>query len=587
MKKVRRQPNRTALITEISHEPGIPKSFILGLEMDDCFQAKPGQFITLEPLAGGTVMPRPFSVVGQHGKEIAVMIKISGPNTRLYSKLKIGSTIMVSGPKGTPISISRKEKYILVGGGIGTAGLIFLAEELRRAGKEVLILLGARTREDLHGSWVLRRFNPRTIVERSETERTGLVTDLLSPFLDRDQGRSVVVACGPKPMLAKVAQMAALHDNPCQVILEEIMACGTGSCKGCAVFGRDGMVKHACSDGPAFEAGWVDWKNLLPPKPLYRKANPNRPITLELNKPGRRPQTNPLQLDYAIMNSSGCLGIEALESGAVDPKYLGALVTKGVTVEPRTGNKGSRICETALGMINSIGLENLGLVRFRAEELPRWLGFSKPVIVNISGYAIADYIRLTEELADTAIAGLEVNISCPNIKGGGMAFGTDPELVERITANVVAMAKNKFVIVKLSPNVTDIVAIAKAAIAGGADAISLVNTFLAMDIDIVSRRPKIGMVLGGLSGPAIAPIALRMIYELRAANLGVPIIGLGGIDSPETATKFFLAGADAIAIGTATFSRPRLAEEICQGLEKAIRVNGFNSVSELTGSLVI
>lgn len=588
MKRVSRQFNEKALVADISYEPNSPSSFILELKMPKGFKAAPGQFVVLEPLSGQAVMPRPFSIIGQRGDVIAIMIKVVGENTQLYSQLKIGNRVMTSGPKGSPINIGCQKKFILVGGGIDSAALIFLAQKLKRLKKEFSILIGAKTREDLHGAWMLRDFDIQTIVEEGEEEKTGYATDLLFPLLKKDQGRSVIIACGPKPMLAKVAELAAEYRNDCQVVLEEIMACGTGSCKGCAIFGQDGSVKHVCTDGPAFFAKWIDWGKLLPQNPKPRVSGIDRPASLKVELLGKTPNHQKFfWIQWPVLNDSGCLSIEALENGSVDPTYFGALVTKGVTLNPKTGNKGPRVCETASGMINSIGLENLGLEDFIAKELPRWLAFKKPVIANISGYSVNDYAQLAKRLADTEIAGLEVNISCPNISGGGAIFGTDPEIAARITDKIVKAAPGKIIVVKLTPNVTDIVKIGRSVAEAGADIISLVNTFLAMDIDVASRRPKIGMIMGGLSGPAITPIALRMIYQLRQAKLGVPIIGMGGIDSATTAAKFIMAGADSVAIGTGSFGRPNLAKEICRGLEKIIKAHGFNSIHELTASMII
>jgi len=558
--------------------------FIIELRVPENFPAAPGQFIILAPLSEGSIFPRPFSIVSQNKNKIKIMVKVVGENTRLYSRLKRGDKIMVSGPKGSPIKIGKEKKIILIGGGIGAAALVFLARRLGEQKKNLTIIVGVKDKKELG---IIKAFGDIKIQAITETGngKNGYATDLLLPLLKKDQGESMIIACGPKPMLKKTAELCQEYGNPCQVILEEMMACGTGSCKGCAVFGRDGEVKHVCSDGPAFDAEWVDWKKFITKKSAHHTDEKNHKIMMRTDLRGKNNKI--LTLERPLLNASGCLSVEALENGAVAANFFGALVTKGVTLQPKKGNMMPRVCETPFGMINSVGLENAGLKKFLKSELPRWLKFKRPVIVNISGYSLTEYEQLAATLGKTAIAGLEINISCPNIKGGGMAFGTDPLLAAQITKAVCQAAPRQFIIVKLSPNVTDIVAIAKAVAEAGADAISLVNTFQAMDIDVVSRRPKIGMITGGLSGPAITPIALRLVHQLRQAKLPIPIIGMGGIDSAETAAKFFIAGADAVAIGAGSFSSPQIFQEISLGLEKIIRQQGFNSIAELTGSLIV
>jgi len=563
----------------------------LNLLVPKTFQAKPGQFVLLPPLSEDSVLPRPFSIVGISPSDkirtnlLTLWIKRVGKNTALYSRLPYNKKIDLIGPKGLPIKIASEKKYILVGGGAGYAALAFLADELSRQGKKIIVIAGAKKKAAIPALNPSRGAGTVKLIMASESGKYGkLATDLLIPLLKKDGGEARVVACGPKAMLKKVAEISADYGNGCEVILEEIMACGTGSCKGCAVFGKDGTVRHVCSDGPAFDAKWIDW-----PKLLHRSSRQaNRPTikkpAMDVCLVGQNLKT--LLLASPLLNGSGCLGIEALEKGEIDLRYVGALETKGVTVKPRAGNDMPRICEVESGVINSIGLQNVGLEKFLSDELPRWLKFGKPVIINISGFSLEEYAELAEALGKTAIAGLEVNISCPNIKGGGMSFGTNPDLARQVTSVVRKTASDKFIIVKLTPNVTDIVSIAKAVKQSGADAISLVNTFQAMDIDVATRRPKIGAVAGGLSGPAIATQALWKVRQLHQAKLGIPIIGMGGIDSAETAAKFFMAGANAIAVGTGSFGRPHIFTEIFRGLEKIIKRQGLGSVTELTGSLI-
>ena len=310
-----------------------------------------------------------------------------------------------------------------------------------------------------------------------------------------------------------------------------------------------------------------------------KRSDFSHEISMKVNLAG-------LELDYPAMNASGCLGLKALMDGSFDYSKLGALVTKGVTVLPRVGNKMPRICETDSGMLNSIGLENSGSDVFIRDELPVWLSWGKPVFVNISGFSVDEFAELAQILDDTAIAGYEVNISCPNLGSDKVIFGTDPELARKVT-QAVRRVTNKIVIVKLTPNVTDIVSIARAAVEGGADAISLINTVQGMSIDPMTRRPKIAMVTAGLSGPAIRPIAVRMVHQLVQADLGVPIIGMGGIVDAESAAEFFMTGANVIASGTGSFSDRQIFTHINDGLEEIIKQYGFTSIKNLVGSVVI
>jgi len=564
----------------------------LKIEGEKVFEAGPGQFVVLTPMSERSVMPRPFSIVDVEENVVSILIKAVGKNTKAYACLKPGEKINVTGPQGSLIPIKKKDvDYILVVGGIGVAALLFFAKKLREEKKAVTVLLGAKNYNELSGEFYLEkiRCNFESISEMdfcANPYRKGLVTDLLEESLERKGKKTVVITCGPKPMLKKVAEICKHYGIECLVILEEVMACGVGSCKGCAISCVDGSVKHVCSDGPVFKAKEIDWEKLIPKinrkKPCKTLSKKAMNVVLE----GRNGAT--LKLDYPTMNSSGCLGIEALEKGRFDYSKLGALVTKGVTVEPRNGNEMPRTCETPSGMLNSIGLENIGLDKFVKKELPRWKKMGKPVIVNISGFSIEDYAKLAIKIVLAGIDAIEVNISCPNVEEkGGMVFGTNPEYAAEVTEAVRFAAPRAFVIVKLTPNVTDIAGIARAVTDAGADAISLVNTVLGMAIDVHTRMPKIAAVYGGLSGPAIRPIAVRMVNQLYKADLGIPIIGMGGIEDGDSAAEFIMAGANAIAAGTGGFGNRLIFSDIENTLKEIIMRHGFSSIKELTGSMIM
>ncbi|WP_029543976.1 dihydroorotate dehydrogenase [Selenomonas sp. AB3002] len=296
-----------------------------------------------------------------------------------------------------------------------------------------------------------------------------------------------------------------------------------------------------------------------------------------------RLHTNLLGIDMKtpVLTASGTFGFGEEFADFVDLSLLGGVMVKGTTLKPRRGNEGVRITETAggAGMLNCIGLENPGVELFLRETLPRISQYGMNVIVNISGSTVEEYGVLAEMLDVPGVAAIELNVSCPNVREGGIVFGTDPEAASAVVREAKAHTK-KPVIIKLSPNVTDIVQMAKAVEAAGADAISLINTLMGMEIDIERRQPVLGNVTGGLSGPCVKPVALRMVYQVSRA-VKVPIIGMGGISCWQDAVQFFLAGADAIAVGTANFANPAVTMEICEGLEKYLESHGLKNITEL------
>ena len=289
-----------------------------------------------------------------------------------------------------------------------------------------------------------------------------------------------------------------------------------------------------------------------------------------------------LRLNNPVMTASGTFGYGEEFASLVNLHRLGAIIVKGISLLPSPGNPPPRLAETACGMLNAIGLENVGLEKFLSDKLPFLLGIDTPLIVNILGDTLEDYQQLAARLdEEEKVAALEVNISCPNVKHGGVAFGTDPDMAYNVTKGV-RQHFSRPVIVKLSPNVTDIVMIARAVEEAGADAVSLINTVLGMAIDIEFCRPKLANIFGGLSGPAIKPIALRMVWQVADA-VAIPVIGIGGISTPEDAVEFMLAGASAVQVGTANFINPKATEEIIQGLGTYLTEKNMASVQELIG----
>lgn len=297
-----------------------------------------------------------------------------------------------------------------------------------------------------------------------------------------------------------------------------------------------------------------------------------------------RVRLGPLTLANPVMVASGTFGYGEEYADFVDLTRLGAVVVKGISLEPRAGNPPPRIVETPSGMINAIGLENVGIDKFLEEKLPALQSRRVPVIVNILGNTADQYVELASRLDGIAgIAALELNISCPNVKEGGMAFGADPAMAGHLVEKV-RRATRLPLITKLTPNVTSIAAVAKAVEAAGTDIVSCINTVSALAVDAFSRRPKLANLVGGLSGPAIKPIALRCVYE-TVQSVRCPVIGIGGIASAVDAMEFLLVGARAIQVGTTNFVRPTATMEILEGMERVLRFLGLSRIEDYIGTL--
>ena len=290
-----------------------------------------------------------------------------------------------------------------------------------------------------------------------------------------------------------------------------------------------------------------------------------------------------LILKNPVTVASGCFGSGKEFKDFYDLGQLGGIMVKGTTPEKRRGNKPQRLVETSGGVINSIGLANGGVDDFIANILPEARTYGTEIIVNISGGCVEDYGRMAEKLSIDGVGALEVNISCPNVKEGGIAFGTDPDMAYDV-ARSVKENTDKPVIMKLSPNVTDIALMARAVESGGADIISMINTLIGMAVDIDRRKPVINNVIGGYSGPPVKPVALRMVYEVYKA-VSIPIIGMGGIMNTRDALEFIMAGASAISVGTANFVDPYIPLEIIRGLEDYVETNKLGSYRELIGCI--
>lgn len=305
-----------------------------------------------------------------------------------------------------------------------------------------------------------------------------------------------------------------------------------------------------------------------------------------MTRPNMSVDIGGIRMKNPVMPASGCFGFGEEYNNFIDLNELGAIVVKSVTLAETAGNPPPRICETPGGMLNSIGWQNPGVEVFIKEKMPFLRQFDTPVIVNLAGKTLKEYSELAKRLDKLdGLAGMELNISCPNVDEGGVQFGTDP----RLAADVVAAVRRNTslpLIVKLSPNVTDITVMARAAEEAGADAISLVNAFTGMAIDTKTRRPVLGRIVGGLTGPAIKPVALYMTWQV-AKTVGVPVIGMGGILRAEDAIEYLIAGASAVAVGMGTFVNPNTLPQVVHGIEEYLTVNNIDDVNKLVGSLIV
>ena len=571
---------------------------------------KPGQFVMLKSDEGGLnpLLSRPFSIFNKFsGDEFEVLYRVFGAATEILSGVKEGSFLEVTGPLGNGFNINADNKdnagtkkgnvRILIAGGIGIAPLYSMPEYINNnnsddAGSEseekdkIILYYGARKAEELYFRHSIHsRFDEVYFAtDDGSFGFKGNIIDLLyenmGGYADAD-----FYTCGPKPMLnALISKFSASGlSGRLQASLEESFGCGIGVCLGCVIKTKtktDFEYKRVCKDGPVF---YADEILISEKKPEALEKSGIKSVGKNI-EPDLSVKLGNLFLDYPIMPASGTFGYGEEFFEIIDYNYFGALVTKGISLKPSKGNEMPRICETSCGMINSIGLQNVGFEKFRDEKMPFLRNFKKPVIVNFFGSNIDEYAELAEKLANVeGIGALEANISCPNIKEGGRSFGSDPEVVYELVSSVKERIGGGLpLIVKLTPMVSDISLIAEVCEKAGADIISLINTIPAARIDIKTKKFKLSRGYGGLSGAAVKPVAIKLVSDVYNA-VRIPIIGMGGISSWEDAAEFFLAGATAVAVGTYSFVEPNIIENIANGLKGYLTQNGFDNIYKIIG----
>jgi dihydroorotate dehydrogenase (NAD+) catalytic subunit len=576
-------------------------------------EPRAGQFYMLaterrwDEAGGRPFLPRAFSVaeVGEEGGALRLdfLIEGIGPGTDRLCALERGEQVWVNGPLGNSFSLPQELSpgaagAILVGGGIGIAPLALLRRQLAAGGAPTRVLLGFR--DEAHSGGLDDLFACCEVGLASDDGHRGHrghVTDLLAAMLAGDDARSAVVyACGPPPMLAAVAALCATSEVPCELAMESPMACGFGACYGCAVPRADGSYLRLCVDGPVIRpdanrsaAGPAAAGD--PPPPAVAEASSGvvppaaSPAGAGTFVPKGAVATGPagagavdfcgLELAHRVINASGTFDAIAARrvygDALLEEFPFAAFVSKTITPQPRVGNEPQRIWETPAGMINSIGLPNRGLEGFLAEDLPRLAELPVPLIVSVMGTSREEFSRLVEGVGgEEEVAAIELNVSCPNVHSGLIVGEQPTETLGLLEALRPLTAKP--LIVKLTPNVADPAAVAVAAEEGGADAVSLINTIKASAIDPGSGEPGIAAGHGGLSGPAVRPIAVAQVRAVASA-VEVPIVGMGGVGCGDDAIELMSAGATLVAVGTESFRDPkagaRIAAEVAERFSDA------------------
>lgn len=562
------------------------------LERSTQLSPLPGQFYLLRSHRSSVALDRPISVYhaeesaadasGARTVKLQFLILKKGRGTQELCSLLPGDKIDLIGPLGNTFSLpegiaaqaSSRPEICIAGGGIGVAPVANFAASLPAASYDFYACFRS-------GSYGLEHISPASLTlttdDGSEGIR-GMLPDVLTAAKVREAGYKVILACGPTPMLAYIKGVAEACGIPCFLSMENHMLCGVGACLGCTIPTSRGNLR-VCKDGPVFDANILNFEKPAPRrKPLPQGQQPDLSVTIA----GVRFQ-NP------VMAASGTFGFGQNYRGFFDVTKIGGICGKGVTLQPREGNSGQRIVETPAGNINSIGLQNPGIPHFIEHELPEMLKLSPAVtIVNLAGSDIESYVEGARLIDATEAPMIELNISCPNVSAGGMAWGTKPDIAAQVVSAVRA-ATTKPLMVKLSPNAPDLVAVAMACTEAGADALSLINTIQATAIDIESGKPVFQRIRAGLCGPAIKPIALRMIYDVVEAmnrlppEKRIPVVGMGGIERWQDAVEFIMAGAAAVQIGSAKFCNPAVMVEVIEGLRSFMQSHGYADIGAMCG----
>ena len=551
----------------------------LTLLRDTQVSPKAGQFYFLKSVPSAVEFARPISVYHfeRHGNDLVLQFLIlqKGEGTCELCHLRSGDSVGVSGPLGNGFTL-QGEHLCLCAGGIGVAPIAALASSLDKGTYDFF----AGFKSSPFGLDHVRAHHLALATEDGSVGFRGSLPDIFTVQSVTDTGYDTIYACGPEPMLAYVQQVAHKAGVRCFLSVEKRMLCGVGACLGCTIATKEGN-KRVCKDGPVFDATIINFPIAKPAanRILHTQSQEGSKVDLSTQIAG-------VKFKNPVIAASGAFGFGQNYRGFFDVSLLGGICSKGLTIEPRGGNTGERIWEVASGGMNSIGLENPSVASFCQNELPRMLKLGTVCIANLAGSDVESYVQGARLLDATAVDAIELNISCPNVKAGGMAFGVDCRAAA-LCVRAVRGATSKPLFVKLSPNAADLVAVALACIEAGADALSLINTIQAVAIDIDAARPVFDNVKAGLCGAAVKPIALRMVWDVAVAlkslppQKRVPIIAVGGISKWQDAVEFIMAGASAVQVGSATFSNPLAMPQIIAELEHFMITHGYKRIADL------
>ena len=559
----------------------VPEGSVWSLSLKAEKSALPaaGQFFMLRSHSSQKLLARPISVFSvqilpdNNSAKIEFLILKKGKGTRELCALKSGDRVELLGPCGNTFPRPIEGSNIcIVGGGVGIAPVAGFASTLPDQTYDFYASFKS-------GSYGLQNIKAKTLFITTDDGSQG-ISGMISAALNASDLRArkytAVYACGPAPMLRYIQGICRDANVQCYLSLEEKMACGMGVCLGCTVQTVEGY-KRCCKDGPVFAGQKIIFDDPIPPQ----KRNAVGVIDLSVNVGG-------LRLKNPVIASSGTFGFGTEYESVFDISSLGGISSKGLTLEPRQGNSGRRLWETPSGLMNSIGLQNPGIPHFIKEELPQMKELGTAVIANLSGSSIQSYCEGARLLENSDVDAIELNISCPNVSTGGAALGMSCQTASDATKRIREIV-TKPLIVKLTPQASDVVGVALACREAGADAISLCNSFQGVAIDIEKGEPVFDKVKAGFGGPAVRPIALRYVWEVVEAmnklpeDQRIPVIGIGGIATWRDAVEFIMTGAAAVQVGTATFANPLAMKEIIEGIEAFMRRKGYSSVKDFRG----
>lgn len=537
-----------------------------------------GQFYMLRAMKTGILLGRPISIFHAektpHGVELQFLILVKGKGTQELCALEADDKIQLLGPLGNTFAKPEAtDKVCIVGGGIGVAPVAGFSENLNPNTYDFYACFKS-------GSYGLENVKAKNLIittDDGSVGTKGMVSAVLTAQKLKDEGYSVVYACGPTPMLAYIKSICQEANVKCWISMEARMACGMGVCLGCTIPTTEGY-KRCCKDGPIFDGTILEFL-----KPVATVKRP--PLTEE---PDLSVEIAGVKFKNPLIGSSGTFGFGTEYAPLFDVNKLGGISSKGLTLEPRQGNSGIRLWETPSGLMNSIGLQNPGIPHFIEHELPEMMALDAVTIANLSGSTLESYVEGAKLLDKTDVPVIELNISCPNVAAGGAAFGMSCAAAHTATKAVREVTK-KPLLVKLTPQSPELIDVALSCIKAGADGISLCNSFQGVAIDIETGRPVFDKIKAGFGGPAVRPIAVRLVYELVQAinqlpeNERVPVVAIGGVAGWQDVVEFIMAGATAVQVGTNTFANPMTMIECIEGLAEFMKRKGYKTIQEMKG----